>query len=63
LIAGGKDHTVPPAITKSTLKRYRHSTAVTELKELPDRGHSLTIDHGWRDIADGSLAWLQKQGL
>lgn len=63
LIAGGEDHTVPPAITKSTLKRYRHSTAVTELKEFPDRGHSLTIDHGWRDIADGSLAWLQKQGL
>ena len=27
LIMGGKDHTVPEAITKSTLKQYRHSPA------------------------------------
>ena len=52
LIMGGQDHTVPEAITKSTLKQYRHSTAVTELEEFADRGHSLTIDSGWRDVAD-----------
>jgi pimeloyl-ACP methyl ester carboxylesterase len=63
LIMGGKDNTVPEAVTKSTLKQYRHSEAVTEIVEFPDRAHSLTIDHGWRDVADRCLAWLKDQGL
>ena len=63
LVMGGQDHTVPEAITKSTLKQYRHSDAVTELTEFPDRGHSLTIDSGWRTVADGCLGWLATQGL
>jgi len=63
LIMGGQDHTVPEAITKSTLKQYRHSSAVTELEEFEDRGHSLTIDSRWREVADACLAWLGKQGL
>ena len=63
LITGGKDHTVPESITRSTLKQYRHSSAVTELVEFADRGHSLTIDSGWRAVADASLGWLEKQGL
>jgi pimeloyl-ACP methyl ester carboxylesterase len=63
LVMGGRDHTVPEAITKSTLKQYRGSDAVTELVEFDDRGHSLTIDHGWRAVADECLSWLGKQGL
>jgi hypothetical protein len=63
LIAGGKDHTVPETITKSTLKQYRHSEAVTDFHEFDDRGHSLTIDSGWRDVAEYCLGWLEKQGL
>ena len=63
LTAGGKDHTVPPAITKQTLKQYRKSTAVTELKEFPDRGHSLGIDSGWTGVADAVLDWLRAQQL
>jgi pimeloyl-ACP methyl ester carboxylesterase len=63
LVMGGKDHTVPEAVTKATLKQYRHSDAVTELFEFPDRAHSLTIDHGWEDVADKSLSWLAEQGL
>ncbi|MFF4733279.1 alpha/beta hydrolase [Streptomyces mirabilis] len=62
LIMGGKDHTVPPAISRATFKQYRHSKAVTELKEFSDRGHSLTIDHGWREVAEFSLKWLQGKG-
>jgi pimeloyl-ACP methyl ester carboxylesterase len=58
LIAGGRDHTVPEAVTRATLKQYRHSDAVTELKDFPDRAHSLTIDSGWRDVADTCLTWL-----
>ena len=63
LVAGGQDHTVPEVITKATLKQYRHSDAVTDLIELPDRGHSLTIDSGWRAVATTALTWLEKQGL
>ena len=60
---GGRDHTVPEAITKSTYKQYRKSKAVTEIVEFEDRGHSLTIDHGWREVADSVLTWLKEQGL
>ncbi|MFI5960017.1 alpha/beta hydrolase [Cryptosporangium sp. NPDC051539] len=63
LITGGKDHTVPEAVTRATLKQYRHSDAVTDILEFPDRAHSLTIDHGWRDVAQASLDWLKKQSL
>jgi alpha-beta hydrolase superfamily lysophospholipase len=63
LIAGGQDHTVPDAVTKSTLKQYRHSSAVTELVELDDRGHSLVVDSGWEQVADTCLRWLHEQGL
>jgi len=63
LIMGGQDHTVPEAITKSTLKQYKHSPAVTDLIEFADRGHSLTIDRGWEDVAGACLTWLDKQGL
>ena len=63
LIMGGQDHTVPEAVTKATLKQYRHSDAVTDIMEFPDRAHSLTIDSGWREVADASLAWLKEQAL
>jgi alpha-beta hydrolase superfamily lysophospholipase len=63
LTEGGKDHTVAPAITKATLKQYRKSAAVTELIEFLDRGHSLTIDHGWREVAETSLDWLKKHSI
>jgi pimeloyl-ACP methyl ester carboxylesterase len=63
LVMGGRDHTVPEAITKSTLKQYRGSAAVTELVEFEDRGHSLTIDSGWHTVAQACLDWLGRQGL
>ena len=63
LIAGGRDHTVPPVITAATLKQYRRSAAATDLIEFEDRGHSLTIDGGWQEVADACLAWLDKYGL
>jgi pimeloyl-ACP methyl ester carboxylesterase len=63
LIMGGRDHTVPEAVTRSTLKQYRHSDAVTDIKEFADRAHSLTIDHGWREVADTTLAWLKEHSL
>lgn len=61
LIASGKDHTVPESVTRATLKQYRHSKAVTDLKTFPDRGHSLTIDSGWAEVAETCLTWLKEQ--
>jgi pimeloyl-ACP methyl ester carboxylesterase len=58
LISGLKDHTVPDVVTRSTLKQYRDSSAVTELKQFEGRGHSLTIDSGWKEVADAVLSWL-----
>ena len=63
LISGLEDHTVPDVVTRSTLKQYRKSDAVTELKQFEGRGHSLTVDHGWREVADAVLGWLKEQGL
>jgi hypothetical protein len=54
---------VPEKVTRSTLKQYKHSEAVTELVELDDRGHSLVIDCGRPDVADACLTWLREQGL
>jgi len=63
LISGLEDHTVPDVVTRAAFGRYRHSRAVTELKQFEGRGHSLTIDSGWRQIADASLDWLKSKGL
>jgi len=63
LISGQKDHTVPDVVTHSTFKQYRHSTAVTDLRRLAGRGHSLTIDSGWREVADTALNWLNAHKL
>ena len=63
LISGAEDHTVPPVLVRSTLKAYRKSSAVTEFKEFAGRGHSLTIDSGWRELADYILGWLNAKGF
>jgi pimeloyl-ACP methyl ester carboxylesterase len=61
LTAGGKDHTVPAAITTATRRLYHKSPAVTDFREFPDRGHSLTIDHGWSGVAQEVLDWLKQR--
>ena len=59
--AGGRDHTVPASVSMTTRKQYHRSPAVTDLVEFADRGHSLTIDHGWAEVADYALDWLNKR--
>jgi pimeloyl-ACP methyl ester carboxylesterase len=61
--AGGKDHTVPHIVSTSTRRLYHRSPAITDLREFPDRGHSLTIDHGWREVAQEVLDWLKQRSL
>jgi pimeloyl-ACP methyl ester carboxylesterase len=63
IIGGGKDHTVPEVVAKAAYKLYARSGATTDYKSFPDRGHSLVFDHGWHEVADYTLAWLQRQGL
>ena len=63
LISGTADHTVPDVVTRSTLKQYRDSAAITELRQFEGRGHSLTIDSGWREVAEAVLDWLKAKDL
>jgi len=60
IISGEKDHTVPRAISEAIHGKQRRNPGVTEFIEVPNRGHSLTIDHGWREVADTTLAFVER---
>ncbi|WP_141582498.1 alpha/beta hydrolase [Actinomadura sp. WMMA1423] len=60
IISGEKDHTVPRAMAHAAYKRQARNPGVTEFAEIPGRGHALTIDNGWRDVADTALAFLRR---
>src|SRR5215212_1344261 len=60
IISGEKDHTVPWAIANASYKRQKDNSGVTEIVEIPGRGHALVIDSGWREVADTALAFVQR---
>ena len=61
LISGEKDHTVPWAITNASFKHQdKNKDSVTEIVEIKGRGHALTIDSGWREVADTALAFVKR---
>jgi pimeloyl-ACP methyl ester carboxylesterase len=60
IIDGEKDHIVPWAIANASYKRQRQNEAVTEIVKIPNRGHSLTIDSGWREVAQKALAFVKR---
>ncbi|MBO1741334.1 carboxylesterase [Leifsonia sp. TF02-11] len=60
IIGGEKDHTVPLAITHASYKLQSKNPGVTEFVTIPDRGHSLTIDSGWREVADTALTFIDR---
>jgi non-heme chloroperoxidase len=60
IIDGEKDHTAPWAIANASYKRQRRNPAVTEIAKISNRGHSLTIDSGWREVADTALRFVQR---
>jgi pimeloyl-ACP methyl ester carboxylesterase len=60
IIEGDDDHTVHPAIAKAAYKRQRRNEGVTELKTIPNRGHALTIDSGWREVAQTALDFVKR---
>ena len=63
IIDGEKDNTVPWSIANASYKRYKHATAPTEIVKILGRGHSLTIDSGWQEVAEIALKFLDDQGL
>jgi non-heme chloroperoxidase len=60
IISGEQDHTVPWAIANASYKKQRRNEGVTEIAEIPGRGHALTIDSGWRGVADTALAFVKR---
>ena len=60
IIDGEVDHTVPLAIARASHKRQSRNEAVTEIAVIPNRGHSLTIDSGWREVAETALAFVKR---
>jgi non-heme chloroperoxidase len=60
IISGEKDHTVPWAIANASYKRQKRNQGVTEIVEIPNRGHALTIDSGWREVADKALEFVRR---
>jgi len=57
LIAGSEDHTVPASVDRSTFRKYRHSTAITDFKEFPGRSHLIVAQEGWQEVAEYALTW------
>jgi len=60
IFTGEKDHAVPPSMSNAAYKKQQHNPGVTELAEMPNRGHSLTIDSGWREVAERSLEFVKR---
>jgi non-heme chloroperoxidase len=60
IISGEKDHMVPWAIANASYKKQKRNEGVTEIVEMKDRGHALTVDSGWREVADTALAFVKR---
>ena len=60
IVDGEKDHTVPWAIAHASYKKQVRNENITELVKMEGRGHSLTIDHGWREVAGTALTFIQR---
>jgi non-heme chloroperoxidase len=62
IVSGEKDHTVPRAVAEAAFKKQKRNPCHTEYIEMKDRGHALTIDHGWREVAQVTLSFLRRFG-
>ncbi len=60
IMSGEKDHTVPWSIANASYKQQKDNPGVTEIVEMPNRGHALTIDSGWREVCDTALAFVRR---
>src|SRR3954470_8039160 len=60
ILSGEKDNTVPWSIANASFKQQSKNPGVTEILEVPNRGHALTIDSGWREVADTALNFVRR---
>ena len=60
ILDGELDNTVPWAIANASYEQQKRNEGVTEILQIPGRGHALTIDSGWREVADTSLVFIQR---
>jgi len=60
IVSADSDHTVPYAISNASYKKQKRNVGVTEIVKMTDRGHSLTIDAGWRDVAEKVLEFVKR---
>jgi non-heme chloroperoxidase len=60
IISGENDHTVPKAIAKASYNKQKRNKGVTEFVVIPGRGHALTIDGGWREVAETAIAFVRR---
>src|SRR4030088_3002949 len=60
IISGEKDNTVPWSIANGSFKKQKRNEGVTEIVEMPNRGHSLVIDHGWNEVADTAINFIRR---
>lgn len=60
IIEGASDNTVPPAIANASYSKQKRNPGVTEIKWIPDRGHSLVIDDGWQEVAQTALDFVKR---
>jgi non-heme chloroperoxidase len=58
--SGEKDHTVPHAVAKAAFDLQSHNPGLTEFVEMKGRGHALTIDSGWQEVAETALAFAKR---
>jgi non-heme chloroperoxidase len=63
VVSGEKDHIVPFVLADAAYKKQQRNPSPTEFVEIPGVGHSLVVDHGWRDVAEAAYGFLQRQGL
>lgn len=61
IVSGEHDNTVPRAMTEAAFRLQEKNPGLTRFIEIPGRGHSLTIDHGWKGVADEVLAFVVEQ--
>jgi pimeloyl-ACP methyl ester carboxylesterase len=60
IISGEKDNTVPHAVAHASYELQKRNHGVTDFIEIPKRGHALTIDSGWREVADTALGFIKR---
>jgi len=60
IVSGEKDHIVPWAVANASFRQQQANPGLTEIVEMPGRGHALTIDSGWRAVADTALAFVRR---